>query len=765
MEYLDYDIIICPNYIKEDLILKYPLMNVKYMTLDKFKTKYIFEYKSDTLYYLVNKYSLLPENAKIIMNNLHYIKNGTKKLDNLLDLKNDLIDNNYIIFDNSFKTFIKNKKILVMGYDETLENKLLFKDLNINYLNQTNKKRHIFINEFDDIEEEVIYVANSIVDLILSGVDINLIKIIIPEAVYESTINKIFNLFNIPFFKEKIPLYNLTSIKKLIKCMNFNETLNSFKENLTLKDEEIKQKVINILNKYPNVELSKFYDVFIYELKNNYLIKKYNNVVKEISLNEIKNSDFTFVLGFNQDIIYKSYKDDSYLSDEELKILGLDLSKNKNELTKNKILNILNGKNVFISYKLKTPFDNYAISNLCEELDYEIVKPKYDYSNLKINQILLSYKIDDLIKYNIKSNDINELYTNTDINYNIYDNKYKNIKYDVLKNKIKDLNLSFSNIDTFYKCQFRFYVENILKIKDTKETISLEIGNLFHKVLELYYKTKKDINLIINEVLIKDNQNKKEIFFHNKYKKLLLELVSIIDNQLENTSYQSTYFEKWFSIIKDSDLNIKIVGKIDKIMTLKDEDNTYVIVIDYKTGALHADFNKVIYGMDMQLLVYLYLIKNTNLIKNPIFTGMYLEPILTEVLKHEKNKTYIELLNKEYKWVGYTIDNTKRVGEIDKNYLNSSFINGLRVKNDGTFYSSSKVIRIDEIDKLLDIVSDNIDKVVESIKIGDFKVNPKRIDNDNISCKFCPYQDICFMTNNDIENLKKHKNLEFLGGE
>ena len=144
---------------------------------------------------------------------------------------------------------------------------------------------------------------------------------------------------------------------------------------------------------------------------------------------------------------------------------------------------------------------------------------------------------------------------------------------------------------------------------------------------------------------------------------------------------------------------------------------------------------------------------------------MYLEPILTEVLKNEKNKKYQDLLKKEYKWVGYTIDNTKRVSEIDNNYLNDSFINGLKVKNDGTFYSYSKVLRIDEIDKLLEIVTKNIDNVIESIKTSNFKINPKRIDNENVSCKFCPYQDICFMTNNDIENLKKYKNLEFLGGE
>lgn len=762
MQYSDYDMIICSNQIKKELLRNYSFSNIKYMTIDEFKNKYLYQYKSDTLYYLVNKYKLLPENAKIILNNLYYVKKGTEKMNDLLKIKEDLIENNYIIFNNDFKVFIKNKKILIIGYDKNLENQLLFEGLNVNYMASYNEKRKIVINEFADIDEEVVFVANKITDLILNDVDINSIKLVLPEEVYDSVINKIFKLFNIPFYKEKISMYDLTSVKKMLKTIDLNDDINIFKQKLDIKNEEIKQKILDILNKYPNIKLFDFYDVFIYELKNNYLTRKYNNVVKQISLDEVKNNEFTFILGFNQDVIYKPFKDDDYLSDEELSILKLDTSKEKNEFLKAKVLNILNGKNIFVSYKLKTPFDNYTIANLCEELDCIIEKPIYDFSNERINKILLSYKIDDLIKYNIKSENINELYTNTEINYNTYDNKYKKIDYEILENKIKDLNLSFSNIDVFYKCKFRFFIENILKIKKSKETISLEIGNLFHKVLEIYYKTQNDINLVIDEVLKKENQNKKEAFFYHKYRKLLLELVNIIDEQLKNTNYKNTYFEKWFSIIKDKDLNIKVVGKIDKIMTFSDKENNYVIVVDYKTGSLHADFNKVIYGMDMQLLVYLYLIKNTGLIKEPNFTGMYLEPILTEVLKNEKNKTYLDLLKKEYKWVGYTLDNSKRVEEIDNNYLVDSFINGLKSKNDGTFYSYSKVLSVDAIDKLLDIVSFNIENVIKNIKISNFEIDPKRIENENVSCKFCPYQDICFMTNNDIKNLKKYKNLEFL---
>ena len=102
---------------------------------------------------------------------------------------------------------------------------------------------------------------------------------------------------------------------------------------------------------------------------------------------------------------------------------------------------------------------------------------------------------------------------------------------------------------------------------------------------------------------------------------------------------------------------------------------------------------------------------------------------------------------------------------IDNNLMTNSFISGLRVKADETFYSTSKTLSISDLDKLLDITSNNIADVIKSIKLCDFEINPKRLGKNNVSCNYCPYKDICFMTNNDIVNLKEYKNLEFLGGD
>ena len=49
---------------------------------------------------------------------------------------------------------------------------------------------------------------------------------------------------------------------------------------------------------------------------------------------------------------------------------------------------------------------------------------------------------------------------------------------------------------------------------------------------------------------------------------------------------EQEYYEEKFTIEKDKEIKVTIKGFIDKIMTFEDNDNTYVIVVDYKTDSL-----------------------------------------------------------------------------------------------------------------------------------------------------------------------------------
>lgn len=63
------------------------------------------------------------------------------------------------------------------------------------------------------------------------------------------------------------------------------------------------------------------------------------------------------------------------------------------------------------------------------------------------------------------------------------------------------------------------------------------------------------------------------------------------------------------------DEKVYLQGRIDRIDTLDLDGQTYIRIIDYKTGAKKFDLNELYYGLQMQLLVYLdAIIKNSKYI-------------------------------------------------------------------------------------------------------------------------------------------------------
>lgn len=742
----------------EENKLKY---NIKIYNKTEFINNFYYKYKNDTLVYLYKKYNLIPEISNIILKNLYKIEDKeytTDKLNYLKDLKNDLIKNDYLIYNNNFKKFIDDKKIIV--YNTKFEK---YETIYDNYI----EKNEIIVNKFDTIENEVLYVASMIEDLLNTGVDINNIKINKLDSSYDGIINRIFKFFNIPFEQSKNnKLYFLDDIKKFLKTVDYNESiinLNDFIKNLKM-NKKVEAKLVDILNKYSDYEkLEDIKEILIYELKNQTVkIKSYTNIIEEIDYKKYlpKDDEYIFVLGFNQDVLPNIHKDDLYLNDLELKEINEQTSTDRNIEEENYLKKFINNtKNLYISYKLETPKQEFGYSNFLSGLKNVVeVKKEYDFRNKSCNELILAENLDSFILYNNKTDKLINLYSNyQNLPYSIYDNNYKQIKFKTIRKQVNNkINLSYTNLTTFYKCQFKFLLDNVYKIGTFKENVSQVIGKLFHSFLEIVYKdNRNDFNNVITEVLsdfYPNGMSKKEEFYSKKYRNAMLQLIEIIKENDNKSKFESTYFEQFFSINKENDLEVNVVGFVDKILTFKTDDATYVVVIDYKTGGIYGDIEKVVYGLDMQLLVYLYLIKNTDIIKNPKYAGMYFQQIMDDVNNKDYKKSYEEQTKENRKLIGYTLSNKNILSKLDKDFDSNSFIRGIKLKTDGEFYSYSKVIDENKIDELVNLVSNKIDDAINEIKNSNFAINPKKIKNTNVSCEYCEYKDICYMNNNNIIN-------------
>ena len=559
-----------------------------------------------------------------------------------------------------------------------------------------------------------------------------------------------------------IPIYSTSSVQTFLKNLSEEKDLENALEKTPNGD--VKNKIINLLNKY-DLPLDETYLTIIKEELKQLTIpsEKRDNAINVISLGEITEEDkIYYILGFNQEIIPKIYKDDDLIEDDEKPKYRLLSSTEKNIIEKKTITNLIKSSpNITITYKLKDTFSTYYPSSLISELNLDVIKNpeiKFIYSNI-FNKLTLGQYLDNYLNYNEKDKNLGLLWSNyPEIDYGTFDNKYQKINKDSLKTYLKEnLTLSYTSLNNYYLCPFKYYVNNILKLDPYEETFPILIGNLFHACLSHMYDENFDLEKEYQAYLKDKNLSPKEKFFLKKLYQVLEKDIEIIKENETHTTYQNHLTEKRITLNKEGDININFTGIIDKIS----HNDSHAIITDYKTGSVSSTLDNLNYGLNMQLPVYLYLIKNSQELNFEV-TGLYLQKLLNTPSLDSQNPD--KEIKDNLKLSGYTIDDENIIEEIDDTYENSEIIKGLKKTKNG-FSSYSKLLSSEDFGKIYQITENNINKAIQNILNCDFEIKPKRIDNENISCKNCIFKDLCFKKEEDIQNLKNTKISEILGGE
>ena len=770
MEEFNNKIVILNDYAKKSFIKKInKLINVKVITLSELKRKYYFDYDNKAIYFVSNKYNCIPEIAKIYIENTYFIGDiNTKKVNFLKEVKEELDTNNLLTYNNLFKEFLKGKDIVLynLKYVDNFYKKI-FKELerysNITSYNDEDNKSVKELYKANNSEEEVAFICSKITKLIKSGVNINNIKLANVKSDYEFIIRKTFKLFNIPInlpsFETIISTSLVIKFKELYNS-DISITIEKLKEFINTKEEnDIFKSLISIVNNYlwvNDFELVK--DMVFNEIDN---IKtpreKLKNAVEVIEFKKelISDEDYVFLIGFNEGVIPVNYKDEDYLSDDEKSKLGLSTSFELNENAMNEVKDsIRNIKHLIVTYPSHNLSSEIYISSSYEKDLFEEKELNISFNESNAyNKLKLVSEKDENSKFGTVTDDLLKLSSHyKDMKYSSFDNKYKLIDKSKIKNFFNNgLTLSYTSMNDYYMCSFRYYLDYILKINKYEDTFEAIVGTIFHKILSMCFESDIDIIRTYESEIEKSNYefSESEKFFLSILKDELVLVIETIKNQLSYTQLTESMYEKEIVIDVDKDLHIRFKGFVDKILYNKFNGKTVVAIIDYKTGNPNLNINNSIYGLEMQLPVYIYLIKNE--IKDVKIGGFYLQKILNNITDKEKRLDSLKLQ-------GYTNSDLDIIDKVDSSFNDSKVIKSLRTSSKG-FYAYSKIINDEEIDILNKVVETKIKEASIDILDSKFDINPKEMNNEVIGCKFCKYKDICFMKPKDTVTLKEVKNI------
>ncbi len=762
-------LMICPNEEKyrilEEKNHQKELHLIKFMTKEEFFHHYFYDYQMDAFYYLMKTYQFQYDVAKVYLQNMVVIDENkdyrATKLQELKRLKKELIEKGYFHYHQSFSRYLSSCDVEIRNYYDLdlFEEKAIGPTISIPDCTFQHD-----VYAFSTMEEEVSFVCIQIRELLKKGIELNHIYLTNISSDYYYTLEQLFSYYHIPI---DIPYqYSIYSTKVIQDYLKTGE--------VDLEDSrkaKIYQKLFSVLEQLENIPHDEVYDQILREkLKHTYLdIPKKKNAVRVVDFyqNSFLDDDYVFVVGFNQDILPRSEKDISFLSDsvkDEVDLYSITYLNKRWKKTTIYLLSKIH--HLYLSYKKSTPFASFYPSSLISELDLNVISydvEKYHYSDI-YNQIKLIEKMDQYYLYGEKKSYLEELYHHYQVPYRTYSNQFSGINLDsYLKNLDYPLTLSYTGLNTYNECKFHYYIHSVLKLEEFTPTFAAFIGSMYHELLSLWEKDSFDFEKEFQNYLEKRELSLKETVLLVRIKKDFLQLLEVLKQQKLLLGYDNAYYEKKVEIPIRDDISVRFIGFIDKILFYQKIDDTYFSIIDYKTGYIDTHMEPIKYGLHMQLPIYLYFIYYSNVFSNPIFTGIYYQNILFSYpswsLKLDQERKDRYLLK------GYSTDNIELLARFDSTYENSDVIKSMKYSSDKGFGAYSKVLDDDTVLRLVKYTKKHIEEKTQEILDADFKINPKVYQGENISCKYCQLKDLCFMKEANLVYFNKVDDLSFLGGD
>lgn len=753
---IDNSIVICPKSESKRLIAfkskECPSLNVKFIDKSELMNGVYYDFDLEAIDYLSKTHHLSFENAKEVIVNARNTSSLTNKTQVVESIKKELAEKGFLKLNKRFPNLFKGKTIIVYGYsdkDKELARALSLLNVAPAFIKESYEIVERDVTEFENIDDEVIYVIEKIFALIDDGTDPNDIFIYEPASEYIPLLKKYSALFSLPI--------ELGNDQKLIDSPLFKEFIS------LVGEKDVEEAFDVVRNKYhddPYDSLGRLTDCInqcsfaiddINRFKQllRYLAKatglrevKYDHSIKLVD-DTFKGEDnqHVFVLGFSLGSFPRVSQDTDFYSDAEKEYLFLNDSKTKSEIDEEKLINFLNAtKNIQLSRKKKMDNNIYFDSLLVDKLGYKKVKGELPNAlhSKKVAEIIVSKSKDLRRLYSIDSSNV-ETFKDDELGYRSYDHSFKPIEsYEMKKTK-----LSYTSINDYNECPFSYYLKRVLKLNTFESNFAANLGTLFHQILE--DSEHIEIDLSNYDSFIQENfKTEEEKFFVEMLLPQSLEVIKKNQSFKTNSKFNKVETEKEIKVQLED--NVTLEGTIDKIMF--DEDCKNVLVVDYKTSNFEYKDSDATHGIHMQLPLYAYLLKQ----EYPEYkvSGLYIQNVLFNKL-NEDDKTIPYILN------GLTLNDFDVATRIDTSLGTLTDENGeaidrsLYVKNialakkGGLHKGNTKTLMDDyQFAEKIELTERLVQLALKEIKEGKFPIRPLEENENSSPCTFCGCRDICF---------------------
>ncbi len=317
----------------------------------------------------------------------------------------------------------------------------------------------------------------------------------------------------------------------------------------------------------------------------------------------------------------------------------------------------------------------------------------------------------------------------------------------------ENIYMSATKFDTFKRCKFSFFCKYGMRIKKLQpaDFDVLQRGTIVHYVLEKIISTYKEnikdftkqqlddlCEQYINEYLdlvsgYRSVQTARHSFLISKISRSLKEVVYQLSREFAQSEFKPTHCELKIGGKDGIPLNfdysngkIFVNGSIDRV----DEYNGLIRIVDYKTGSKSFKLPDVLFGLNLQMLIYLYAVIRADNRQDKDAVGILYMPS-----KRDLNNDGMAM-------------NGLLKGDIDiiaamEKENRGEFVPYLPINKDGSISkTANSFIKEEDFSKIFDYIENLMTKTGDTIANGEIEISP--VDGrESSACDYCDFKAIC----------------------
>ncbi|MEQ8174441.1 MAG: helicase-exonuclease AddAB subunit AddB [Syntrophomonadaceae bacterium] len=337
---------------------------------------------------------------------------------------------------------------------------------------------------------------------------------------------------------------------------------------------------------------------------------------------------------------------------------------------------------------------------------------------------------------------------------------------------------SVSRLERFVLCPFSHFLNYGLQARERKmySVEAPDLGDFYHRLLfefsvrlskyDLGWSdlsqniTGRLVDEVLKDLVPEFGEGILESSFRNHYLaqrlgRVGLKTIQTLSNELLRSNFQPGGYEIRFgrgsslpplTINLDDGENMYIEGRIDRIDLFENDKESFIRIIDYKSGRKDLNLSDVYHGLSLQLLVYLKALLDGGGLhtRHPVqAAGVLYVPIDDPLLKADNDQAELgNLMAREMRFRGMVLEDVELLRNMDKELESSPGYLPVNLNKDTTVSRLSSTLDRESFNGLFNYLDRLLQNIGRELKNGKIDIAPVKSGN-RTACQICQYQSVC----------------------